>query len=108
MADEESNDLESYIKQENEETSDDASSLLDDNNDSLLENNEDESLSESVKEANESILTGDPDPFNKQNFERINTTLTKIEEKIDQETEQLKKLDVLEDIKTEIQKMNEN
>ena len=65
-------------------------------------------LRESIKEANESIITGNPDPFNKQNFEKINNTLSKIENKIDQETEQLKKLDVLNDIKSEIQKMNEN
>ena len=123
MADEESNDLESYIKnEESSETTDDGSSLLSgddssaEDNSSLLDgdganttqDDNQESLSDSVEEANASILTGDPDPFDKHNFEQINNTLTKIEDKIDKETEQLKKLDVLDDIKTEIQKINDN
>jgi len=122
MADEESNDLESYIKnEESSETADDGSSLLSgddsstEDNSSLLDedgansqNDSQESLSDSIEEANASILTGDPDPFDKHNFEQINNTLTKIEDKIDKETEQLKKLDVLDDIKTEIQKINDN
>ena len=122
MADEESNDLESYIKnEESSETADDGSSLLSgddsstEDNSSLLDedgansqNDNQESLSDSIEEANASILTGDPDPFDKHNFEQINNTLTKIEDKIDKETEQLKKLDVLDDIKTEIQKINDN
>ena len=122
MADEESNDLESYIKnEESSETADDGSSLLNgddsstEDNSSLLDedgansqNDNQESLSDSIEEANASILTGDPDPFDKHNFEQINNTLTKIEDKIDKETEQLKKLDVLDDIKTEIQKINDN
>ena len=122
MADEESNDLESYIKnEESTETTEDGSSLLSadnsstEDNSSLLDedgansqNDNQESLSDSIEEANASILTGDPDPFDKHNFEQINNTLTKIEDKIDKETEQLKKLDVLDDIKTEIQKINDN
>ena len=122
MADEESNDLESYIKNDDStEVTEDGSSLLSgddssaEDNSSLLDedetntqNDNQESLSESIEEANASIYSGDPDPFNKHNFEQINSTLTKIEDKIDKETEQLKKLDVLDDIKTEIQKMNEN
>lgn len=122
MADEESNDLESYIKnEESSETTEDGSSLLSadnsstEDNSSLLDedgantqNDNQESLSDSIEEANASILTGDPDPFDKHNFEQINNTLTKIEDKIDKETEQLKKLDVLDDIKTEIQKINDN
>ena len=122
MADEESNDLESYIKNDDStEVTEDGSSLLSgddssaEDNSSLLDedgansqNDNQESLSDSIEEANASILTGDPDPFDKHNFEQINNTLTKIEDKIDKETEQLKKLDVLDDIKTEIQKINDN
>ena len=66
------------------------------------------SLADDIEEANASILTADPDPFNKQNFEKLSSTLSSIETKIDNEKEQLKKLDVLDDIKTEIEKMNEN
>ena len=119
MADQESNDLESYIKDDASNESEDASSLLDQSSDLnesdsssdlLGEDNEtsSSSLADDIEEANASILTADPDPFNKQNFEKLSSTLSSIETKIDNETEQLKKLDVLDDIKTEIQKMNEN
>ena len=119
MADQESNDLESYIKEDTSNESEDTSSLLDQNSDLnvsdgssdlLGEDNEtsSSSLSDDIEEANASILTADPDPFNKHNFEKLSSTLSSIETKIDNETEQLKKLDVLDDIKTEIQKMNEN
>jgi len=119
MADQESNDLESYIKDDASNESEDASSLLDQSSDLneqdsssdlLGEDNEtsSSSLADDIEEANASILTADPDPFNKQNFEKLTSTLSSIETKIDNETEQLKKLDVLDDIKTEIQKMNEN
>ena len=119
MADQESNDLESYIKDDASNESEDASSLLDQSSDLnesdsssdlLGEDNEtsSSSLADDIEEANASILTADPDPFNKQNFEKLTSTLSSIETKIDNEKEQLKKLDVLDDIKTEIQKMNEN
>jgi len=119
MADQESNDLESYIKDDASNESEDASSLLDQSSDLnesdsssdlLGEDNEtsSSSLADDIEEANASILTADPDPFNKHNFEKLTSTLSSIETKIDNETEQLKKLDVLDDIKTEIQKMNEN
>ena len=119
MADQESNDLESYIKDDASNESGDASSLLDQSSDLneqdsssdlLGEDNEtsSSSLADDIEEANASILTADPDPFNKQNFEKLTSTLSSIETKIDNEKEQLKKLDVLDDIKTEIQKMNEN
>jgi len=119
MADQESNDLESYIKDDASNESEDASSLLDQSSDLnesdsssdlLGEDNEtsSSSLADDIEEANASILTADPDPFNKQNFEKLSSTLSSIETKIDNEKEQLKKLDVLDDIKTEIEKMNEN
>ena len=123
MADLESKDLESYIKNdEMSETSeednslligddssiDDNSSLLDEDEANTKNDNQERFTAEDTAEANASLLTADPDPFNKNNFGELKNTLNKIEDKIDKETEQLKKLDVLDDIKTEIQKINEN
>ena len=123
MADLESKDLESYIKNdEMSETSeednslligddssiDDNSSLLDEDEANTKNDNQERLTAEDTAEANASLLSGDPDPFNKNNFGELKNTLNKIEDKIDKETEQLKKLDVLDDIKTEIQKINEN
>ena len=123
MDDKESKDLESYIKNDEmnetseEDTSlligdnssiDDNSSLLDENEANTKNDNQDRLTTDDTAEANASLLTGDPDPFNKNNFGELKNTLNKIEDKIDKETEQLKKLDVLDDIKTEIQKMNDN
>ena len=92
--------------------------LLDDeeDNNSLLSETED-ALTDSddllksapevdpVEEANESLRTSNPDPFNF--MKEVNSTLSQIEKKIDQDHNQLKKLDQLEDIKNELIKMNE-
>jgi chromosome segregation ATPase len=92
--------------------------LLDDeeDNNSLLSETED-ALTDSddllksapevdpVEEANESLRTSNPDPFNL--MKEVNSTLSQIEKKIDQDHNQLKKLDQLEDIKNELIKMNE-
>ena len=58
-----------------------------------------------VEEANESLRTSNADPFNL--MKEVNSTLSQIEKKIDQDHNQLKKLDQLEDIKNELIKMNE-
>ena len=58
-----------------------------------------------IEEANESLITMDSDPFNI--IKEVNSTLSQIEKKIDQDHNQLKKLDQLEDIKNELIKMNE-
>ena len=103
MADQESNDLESYIKEDTSNESEDTSSLLDQNSDLnesdsssdlLGEDNEtsSSSLSDDIEEANASILTADPDPFNKQNFEKLSSTLSSIETKIDNENRTVKKI----------------
>jgi chromosome segregation ATPase len=92
--------------------------LLDDeeDNNSLLSETED-ALTDSddllksapevdpVEEANESLRTSNPDPFNL--MKEVNSTLSQIEKKIDQDHNKLKKLDQLEDIKNELIKMNE-
>ena len=92
--------------------------LLDDeeDNNSLLSETED-ALTDSddllksapevdpVEEANESLRTSNADPFNL--MKEVNSTLSQIEKKIDQDHNQLKKLDQLEDIKNELIKMNE-
>ena len=123
MDDKESKDLESYIKNDEmnetseEDTSlligdnssiDDNSSLLDENEANTKNDNQDRLTTDDTAEANASLLTSDADPFNRYNFGELKSTLNKIEDKIDKESEQLKKLDVLDDIKTEIQKMNDN
>ena len=58
-----------------------------------------------IEEANESLRTSNADPFNL--IKEVNSTLSQIEKKIDQDHNQLKKLDQLEDIKNELIKMNE-
>ena len=92
--------------------------LLDDeeDNNSLLSETED-ALTDSddllksapevdpVEEANESLRTSNADPFNL--MKEVNSTLSQIEKKIDQDHNKLKKLDQLEDIKNELIKMNE-
>jgi predicted RNase H-like nuclease (RuvC/YqgF family) len=92
--------------------------LLDDeeDNNSLLSETED-ALTDSddllksapevdpVEEANESLRTSYADPFNL--MKEVNSTLSQIEKKIDQDHNKLKKLDQLEDIKNELIKMNE-
>ena len=89
-------------------------SLLDENNN---ENLEDTLLSDSsevkensnseineIAEANESLATMDSDPYNL--IKDVNLTLSKIEKKIDKDSDQLSKLDQLEEIKNELKKMN--
>ena len=92
--------------------------LLDDeeDNNSLLSETED-ALTDSddllksapevdpVEEANESLRTSNADPFIL--MKEVNSTLSQIEKKIDQDHNKLKKLDQLEDIKNELIKMNE-
>ena len=117
MSDEKSNDLDAFLDQESKDAvDDDASSLLDgveneDNNqliseeeDTLLADeltNEQQSslgetdISNMVEEANESLITGNPDPFSTEDFERLNTSLVNIESKIDNDKSRLKKLDLL-------------
>ena len=81
--------------------------LLNDTEDTLL--NDDEMPNNTpeineIAEANESLATLDSDPYNL--IKDVNLTLSNIEKKIDKETEQLIKLDQLEDIKNELKKMN--
>ena len=81
--------------------------LLNDSEDTLL--NDDEMPNNTpeineIAEANESLATLDSDPYNL--IKDVNLTLSNIEKKIDKETEQLIKLDQLEDIKNELKKMN--
>ena len=81
--------------------------LLNDSEDTLL--NDDEMPNNTpeineIAEANESLATLDSDPYNL--IKDVNLTLSSIEKKIDKETEQLSKLDQLEDIKNELKKMN--
>ncbi|MDB9750830.1 hypothetical protein OAA88_03030 [Candidatus Pelagibacter ubique] len=86
----------------------DSNSLLSENEDALTDS--DDLLKSSpevdpIKEANESLITMDSDPFNI--IKEVNSTLLQIEKKIDQDHNQLKKLDQLEDIKNELIKINE-
>ncbi|MDA7450463.1 hypothetical protein OAO06_00540 [Candidatus Pelagibacter ubique] len=86
----------------------DSNSLLSENEDALTDS--DDLLKSSpevdpIEEANESLITMDSDPFNI--IKEVNSTLSQIEKKIDQDHNQLKKLDQLEDIKNELIKMNE-
>lgn len=130
MSDEKSNDLDAFLDQESKDSvDDDASSLLDgveneDNNqliseeeDTLLADeltNEQQSslgetdISNMVEEANESLITGNPDPFSTEDFERLNTSLINIESKIDNDKSRLKKLDLLDDIKNDIARISQN
>ena len=130
MSDEKSNDLDAFLDQESKDAvDDDASSLLDgveneDNNqliseeeDTLLADeltNEQQSslgetdISNMVEEANESLITGNPDPFSTEDFERLNTSLVNIESKIDNDKSRLKKLDLLDDIKNDIARISQN
>ena len=87
---------------------DDNNSLLSETEDALTDS--DDLLKSApevdpVEEANESLRTSNPDPFNF--MKEVNSTLSQIEKKIDQDHNQLKKLDQLEDIKNELIKMNE-
>ena len=86
----------------------DSNSLLSETEDALTDS--DDLLTSApevdpIKEANESLITMDSDPFNI--IKEVNSTLSQIEKKIDQDHNQLKKLDQLEDIKNELIKMNE-
>ena len=71
-------------------------------NDDEIKNNTPEV--DEIAEANESLASMDSDPFNL--IKDVNLTLTKIEKKIDKESEQLSKLDQLEEIKDELKKLN--
>lgn len=90
----------------NEEEKD---SLLLSDEDNLLDDSlEDNSLiSENkineIAEANASLSTMDSDPFNL--IKDVNSTLSKIEKKIDKDSVQLSKLDQLEEIKDELKKI---
>jgi len=86
----------------------DSNSLLSETEDALTDS--DDLLTSApevdpIEEANESLITMDSDPFNI--IKEVNSTLTQKEKKIDQDHNQLKKLDQLEDIKNELIKMNE-
>ena len=79
----------------------DEDNLLDDNledNSLISENKIDE-----IAEANASLSTMDSDPFNL--IKDVNSTLSKIEKKIDKDSVQLSKLDQLEEIKDELKKI---
>ena len=56
-----------------------------------------------IAEANASLSTMDSDPFNL--IKDVNSTLSKIEKKIDKDSVQLSKLDQLEEIKDELKKI---
>ena len=86
----------------------DSNSLLSETEDALTDS--DDLLTSApevdpIEEANQSLITMDSDPFNI--IKEVNSTLSQIEKKIDQDHNQLKKLDQLEDIKNELIKMNE-
>ena len=70
-------------------------------NDDEIKNNTPEV--DEIAEANESLSSMNSDPFNL--IKDVNSTLNKIEKKIDKETEQLSKLDQLEEIKDELKKI---
>ena len=83
----------------------DEDNLLDEssleNNSLLSENKVDETA-----EANASLSTMDSDPFNL--IKDVNSTLSKIEKKIDKDSAQLSKLDQLEEIKDELKKITKS
>ena len=86
----------------------DSNSLLSETEDALTDS--DDLLTSApevdpIEEANESLITMDSDPFNI--IKEVNSTLSQIEKKIDQDHNQLKKLDKLGKIKNELIKMNE-
>ncbi len=86
----------------------DSNSLLSETEDALTDSDDLLKSSpevDSIEEANQSLITMDSDPFNI--IKEVNSTLSQIEKKIDQDHNQLKKLDQLEDIKNELIKMNE-
>ena len=86
----------------------DSNSLLSETEDALTDSDDLLTSAPEVdpnEEANESLITMDSDPFNI--IKEVNSTLSQIEKKIDQDHNQLKKLDQLEDIKNELIKMNE-
>ena len=131
MSDEKSNDLDAFLDQDSKDAvQDEGSSLLDDlptdddqgltgdlsaesdGASSLIDNNKSQSsdtdMSSMIEEANESLITGNPDPFSTEDFERLNTSLVNIESKIDDKNSKLNKLDLLDSIKEDIAKINEN
>ena len=71
-------------------------------NDDEIKNNTPEV--DEIAEANASLSSMNSDPFNL--MKDVNLTLAKIEKKIDKESEQLSKLDQLEEIKDELKKIN--
>ncbi|MDB9746841.1 hypothetical protein OAB07_02080 [Candidatus Pelagibacter sp.] len=98
------NDKENFLLGDEE----DSNSLLSETEDALTDSDDLLKSSpevDSIEEANESLITMDSDPFNI--IKEVNSTLSQIEKKIDQDHNQLKKLDQLEDIKNELIKMNE-
>ena len=131
MSDEKSNDLDAFLDQDSKDAvQDEGSSLLDDlptdddqgltgdlsaesdDASSLIDDNQSQSsdtdMSSMIEEANESLITGNPDPFSTEDFERLNTSLVNIESKIDDKNSKLNKLDLLDSIKEDIAKINEN
>ena len=131
MSDEKSNDLDAFLDQDSKDAvQDEGSSLLDDlptdddqnltgglsaesdDTSSLTDDNQLQSsetdMSSMIEEANESLITGNPDPFSTEDFERLNTSLVNIESKIDDKNSKLNKLDLLDSIKEDIAKINEN
>ena len=131
MSDEKSNDLDAFLDQDSKDAvqdegssllddlptdddqgltgdlsagSDDASSLIDDNQSQSSETD----MSSMIEEANESLITGNPDPFSTEDFERLNASLVNIESKVDDKNSKLNKLDLLDSIKEDIAKINEN
>jgi len=131
MSDEKSNDLDAFLDQDSKDAvQDEGSSLLDDlptdddqdltgglsaesdDTSSLTDDNQSQSsdtdMSSMIEEANESLITGNPDPFSTEDFERLNTSLVNIESKIDDKNSKLNKLDLLDSIKEDIAKINEN
>ena len=131
MSDEKSNDLDAFLDQDSKDAvQDEGSSLLDDlptdddqgltgglsaesddasslTGDNQLQSSETD-MSSMIEEANESLITGNPDPFSTEDFERLNTSLVNIESKIDDKNSKLNKLDLLDSIKEDIAKINEN
>ena len=131
MSDEKSNDLDAFLDQDSKDAvQDEGTSLLDDlptdddqeltgglsaesdDTSSLTDDNQlqssDTDMSSMIEEANESLITGNPDPFSTEDFERLNTSLVNIESKIDDKNSKLNKLDLLDSIKEDIAKINEN
>ena len=134
MSDEKSNDLDAFLDESSKDAiSEEGSSLLDDlpsdeeshglTNDLVEEKTDDFNLSDDdqnqsasnetnmssmVEEANESLITANSDPFSTEDFERLNSSLVNIESKIDGDKTRLEKLDLLDGIKDDIAKINEN